>query len=126
MVLIVANRTEILLDLLRFSKTIEELKLDLSSLPWDYDGVPIIFFRSHLLNVLVRFLNTEIDTVEVESWANLVECREDIDFEKNHSDELSQMVYQLANPELEGELDSKKCKEMIKALKFSLHADTCF
>jgi len=36
---------------------------------------------------------------------------------RKYSDKLSQMVYQLANPELEGELDSNKCKDMIDALK---------
>ena len=115
--MLMVDRTAILLNLLNFSKTIDELKLELNSLPWDYDGAPIIFSRSHLLNILLRFLKMEIDKTEVENWANLVECREDIDFEENYSDDLSIMIYQLANPELEGELDSNKCKEMIHALK---------
>ncbi len=111
------NRIAILLDLLNFSKTIDELKLELHSLPWDYDGTPIIFSRSHLLNVLLRFLKADIDKIEVENWANLVESREDIEFEEKYSTELSQMIYQLANPTLEGELDINKCKEMIDNLE---------
>ncbi len=111
------DRRAVLLELLTFSNTIDDLKTMLASLSWDYNGSPILFKRSHLLNVLHRYLNKELSESEVESWANLVECREDIDFEENYSDELSQMIYQLANPVLEGKLDAKNCKEMISAIE---------
>jgi hypothetical protein len=111
------DRRAVLLYLLTFSKTIGELKIMLASLSWDYNGPPIIFNRSHLINVLQRYLNKELSDSDIENWANLVECREDIDFEKNYSTELSQIIYQLANPVLEGKLDAENCKKMIAVIE---------
>lgn len=109
-------RQTILSSLLNFSKNIDEIRIELQSLPWDYDGSPVIFSRSHILNILLRFLRKEVNEIEVENWANLIEGREDIDFENGYSDELSQMIYQLSNPELERKLDIDTCKEMIDIL----------
>ncbi|MCP4745553.1 MAG: hypothetical protein GY874_05335 [Desulfobacteraceae bacterium] len=107
------NRIKILNNLLEFSKPLDELKNNVSNLVWDYEGPTVIATRLHIKAVLTRFLKGELTKREVEDWANLIECREDLDFDPDCSDELSEIIYQLANPELEGELSYKKCIEII-------------
>jgi hypothetical protein len=111
------DRKAILLDMLNFSIPIDEIKKNISKISWDYNGEPVIIYRSHLINILNRFLLGELSKNDVEDWANLVECREDLEFDEKYFDDLSQIIHHLANPFLEGELDYNFCKETIGFLK---------
>ena len=113
------DRRDILIELLSFSKPLKELKSMLSSIAWDSQESLVVVTRSHLINVLLRFLKNELNKNEVEDWANLIECREDLDYELDYTDLLAQAIYQLANPTLEGDLNIDNCKEMIKLLSGS-------
>ncbi len=110
------ERIKILNDLLNFNNSLKKLEKKVKGLNWDYEGAPVIVNRSHLKAMLIRFLKGELKIDEVEDWANLIECREDITFEPDYSDELSQIIYQLANPILEGVLSYERCKELIRFL----------
>ncbi len=110
------GREKILQDLISFNKPLGELVKMVESLAWDYEGEPVIITPSHISNVLDRFLKEELIDREVEDWANLIECREDLSFELDYSENLSEVIHQLANPVLEGELTSDKCRRMYEKL----------
>lgn len=107
------SRQYILKNLVEFSKPIVELTNDLSSLTWDYDGKPFVIHTNQVLEVLNRYISGNLSSEEIESWANLIECREDINFEKGKQVILEKIIYQLANPVLEGKITPNLCKEMI-------------
>jgi hypothetical protein len=108
------NRTEILSELVTFSKPLGFLSHGLSQLEWDYEEMPVVMMSTHLLKVLDRFVRGELNAQEIESWANLVEGREDLEFSEEI---LGEFVYELANPELEGELTRLRATEIIQELQ---------
>jgi hypothetical protein len=97
------SREAILLSLIRFDASIPKLRAELASLIWDSDPV-VTLSRRDIAAILERFATGKIDALTVEDWANLVECRQDIDFEAGCEDVIHAAIHDLANPLLSGEL----------------------
>jgi len=110
------NRVEVLTDLIEFSKPVIELSDHLSKLEWDHDGEPLILHAVQVKNVLDRFFSGVISAKDLEEWANLIECREDIDFEAQKNEQIENVIYCLANPSLEGEISPVSCKKLFVTL----------
>lgn len=111
------DRKKVLLDLLNFSKPLIDLEDDLSSMSFDFCEDLVLLKSNHISNVLKKFIHSEITIKEVEGWANLIECREDIGFFDGNQKELASIIYCLANPYLEGELTKESSFEIIALLE---------
>ncbi|MFK7825195.1 MAG: hypothetical protein AB8G05_13655 [Oligoflexales bacterium] len=99
------SRERVLKDLICFSAPIEELKHLLSQFSWDSESE--VDLRSEdLVNLLHRYLNKQISSDDLSEWANLIECREDLRYE----DEVKQIIFEAANPDLEGVLSEEKVR----------------
>ena len=109
------NRKKILEDLINYTSTISLLSEKLLSLSWDSD-VEIEFHAKHLIHVLTRFQSDTIQADEVEQWANLIENREDIKFSGKQANLLSNIIFELANPELNQPLDKKRITVLLSKL----------
>jgi len=112
----ISARFDLLNALVNWSKPIADISQALSSCAWDYDGEPYILKRIHLVNAIERLISNEVSPQELEGWANLIECREDIGFEESHREEIEQIIYRLANPELEGAITVEECRKLVKEL----------
>jgi hypothetical protein len=110
------NRSKILEDLISFSRPIDTILVELNQLPWDYDGSPITLRSIHVTGVLKRFSAGQLTAQEIENWANLIENREDVDYEDINHDELESAIYRLANPILEGELNLEVSSEILEEI----------
>ena len=110
------NRSDILRNLLEFNKPVSALTASLSKLDWDYKGQPLIVMAFQIQEVLKRFLAGEYSAQEIEDWANLIECREDLEFEVNKQEKIANVIHCLANPVLEGEITTDSCKAYIASL----------
>lgn len=110
------NRLALLRHLLEFSEPIGDLADCLAQFDWDYEGERVTLTREHLRSVLRRFLLRELSAAEVESWANQIEGREDIDFESGFSDLIGDMIFDLANPDLVEHLTECVANEMINKI----------
>lgn len=110
------NRFDVLRDLVTFNKPASVLSDSLSKFDWDYEGTPLIVMASQIREVLKRFLAGEYSAKELEGWANLIECREDLEFEEKKNGEIANVIYCLANPVLEGEITADSCKAHIASL----------
>ena len=106
----------ILKDLVSFSKPINELSNMLSQLDWDYEGQPFIVNASEIKSALKRFLAGECTAQELEDWANLVECREDLEFEEKQFEAIENVIDCLANPVLQGEITPASCEDLLGSL----------
>jgi len=97
------SRQAILSSLIRLDAPLADLKAALASISWDAEPT-VTLARQDIATVLQRFVRGEIDAAVVETWANLVECREDIEFETGYEEAIADAIHGLANPELRGRL----------------------
>ncbi len=105
------SRTDILKDLLYFKGNLPSLREELSQYPWDTEEAYLLMTKKHFLNVISRCLKDEISLQDLEVWANLIECRDDLDFE---NEELQEIVFELASPEINGAITRERLHEIIK------------
>ena len=103
----------ILLDLVHFKNNIDTLKNMLSQIGFDSEIELVSMSRDNIVEILQRSLDKKISFLELEEWANLIECREDIGFEDKKTQE---MIFKLANPYLYGELDEKQVLSYLNEL----------
>ncbi|QEI11818.1 hypothetical protein [Cellvibrio japonicus] len=113
------NRFDALKDLVAFNKPVSVLSASLSKFDWDYEGQLLTVMASQVQEVLKRFLAGKYSVQELEGWANLIECREDLEFEEKKHEEIANVIYCLANPVLEGEITADSCKALITSLDCS-------
>lgn len=110
------NRLDVLVELVELRKPIAEIADNISKLEWDYDGEPLIISSNQVKNIIERYLSGVLSNRELEEWANLIECREDIDFEESNRNEIEYIIYSLSNPELEGDISVESCKSLLATL----------
>ncbi len=110
------ERMNMLEGLVTLSNSLDVIASDLAKFGWDYEGTPLVVTSLQIVEVLQRYISGEIGVKDIERWANMVECREDIEFEVNNRDKLGDVIYSLANPELEGEITLDLCKQFVRNL----------
>lgn len=103
------TREEVLQSVVRFDKSVDELRKLISGFGWDWTEAPLARLTGeHLGSVLSRYENGELTGREVEDWANLIEVREDIGTDPH----VEAAIFALANPQLEGAIE-----ESIKSIR---------
>jgi len=71
----------------------------------DWDGPPVATLtRKDIAAIVRRHMAGLLAATEVAQWANLVECREDIEFEQRHEAAIADALFDLANPDIQGQL----------------------
>ncbi len=104
------NRSEILKELILLHGNIENLEKELSQFPWDIENPLLKISIEDFVNVIKRSLSYEIDFETLTNWANVIECREDLDFA---NETMKEIIFELANPEINGEITKKRLQEII-------------
>ena len=105
------NRKKSLQDLIEFRKPPAEMRAILAEFEWDCDQELVQLERRHVIFVLKRFVAGEILSEKVEAWTNLIECRDDVDYE-----EVKEVLHILANPLITYELTPSVAVSMIEKL----------
>jgi len=111
------SRKEILIDLVYLQGKIEVLEQELSQYTWDIENPLYKISVEDFSNILKRSINNEIDFDTLVSWANAVECRDDLEFE---SEEMQEIIFELANTEINVEITIERLSEIITLLKKKL------
>ncbi|MBS9462158.1 hypothetical protein KIM67_07030 [Flagellimonas sp. 389] len=105
------NRKEVLKDLVLLRGKIEDLSMELKKYPWDSEAPILKFKRKDLIHVVKKFIDYHISFDTLTNWANALECREDLEFE---SDDVKEIIFKLANPEINIVTTKIKLEEFIK------------
>jgi len=93
------RRAEILEELVRLEKPTEPLMRELSALGWDWPGEPLLVLKKKdLLAIIDRFLAEEITAAQLQEWAENLEAREDVAFDKEEEDLLDDVFFRIATP----------------------------
>jgi hypothetical protein len=108
------NRTEILKELALLQSDVKALKKELSQYPWDIEKPLFKISAEDFSNVLKRSINNEIDFETLTNWANVIECRDDLEFENQ---EMQEIIFELANPEIDGEISKGRLREIVTLLE---------
>lgn len=111
------KRETILRKLVSFSEPLENISDQLSLFKWDYEGEPYFIYSSDLIAVLSRFLSGEIEGSSVERWADLIECRDDLDYANENHEQLREAIHILANPLINEDISPNLCQNLLNKLK---------
>ncbi|TFI59104.1 hypothetical protein E2493_06150 [Sphingomonas parva] len=93
------DRAAAISALIAFDRPLGELRAVLDGLSGESAGAVAVVRRDDIAAVLRRFLAGKIAAGEVEAWACLVECRDDLEFEPRHEEDVADALYDLSDPE---------------------------
>ena len=110
------EKRNILEKVILFQDKIYNLKILLNRLPWDSKEDIFIINKSTLLQILQKFLDENTNIQEIEEWANLLECREDIGYTNSC---LKDIIDEFANPIVYGDISLEKINDKINTLRNS-------
>ena len=113
---VMRSRTEIVNSLIEDKEDVSSLMKELRTFGWDSDEL-VTLTPSHIIDVLNKYLVGDIDGKYVRDWSNAIEQRDDIGMLVGHKETLDEMVFWLANPELNYEIDHELAKRIINNLK---------
>ena len=91
--------SSVLTDLINFRKPLGKIKIDVNKLSWD-ENCEVILTEKILNKIINKYLNGVISETELIEWANLIESRESINFEKGKEAQIEETIFNIANPEL--------------------------
>ena len=107
-------KIDILLNLINFTKDISAIKSDLVKIGFNSESELVRITKNTIANILNSVIDKEISYDLLEEWANLIECREDIGYE---DEILQEIIFELANPCLYGEIDEEKICMILDKIK---------
>lgn len=95
------DRLKILEKLINFDTPILELKKQLGDFSWDSEPL-VILKKDNINNIIQKFKDKKISQNDFIEWANMVECRDDIEFERKYEKQIKEAIFCIANPDLVG------------------------
>lgn len=108
------NRKLALEALIEMTVPISEAVSRMSQFPWDSEEALALLTPAHLERALVLFMRNKLSVSDIETWANALECREDLDSSTPVVDEV---LYELANPLLTHALSLQRATHLLSVLK---------
>ena len=109
-------RADLIAQIAKFQSDITSAKKEIQNYPWDCDNELYILTRSDILNVFERYLSGSIKTEELSSWADFLECRDDLGYEKGSEEIIDKIIFWLGNPDINYPIN----KELVLQLKEEL------
>lgn len=93
-------REDLLRELIAGRSHSADIAAQLAVFGWDSDTELVSLNRSDALAIMERYLCDETSAGAVREWADAVEGREDIGYERGAEEVLGDLVFELANPEI--------------------------
>ncbi len=110
------KRMNLLIKVINSEENFLEAMAELREYDWDFNETPAIIQRSAFKNILLLYIEGKLSAEKIYEWANFLELREDVDFLEKDEPLLSEILHELANPDLEGDLTSTRAKAIIAKL----------
>jgi hypothetical protein len=108
------QKIKYLRKIINLDGSINELKNISFQIPWDSIEDLVVIDCDDLKRILEYFIINNCLPSEIEDWANILECREDIGY---HPKSLKDIVDELANPILYAPITVELVKEKIKNIE---------
>jgi hypothetical protein len=107
-------RRTALQDLVLFTSPLASVQHALRDLAWDSSEVWMVD-KQHVLSILRRFEQDDIKGADVEAWANAIEMRDDIGYDRETA--VWDVLHELANPTLTEPLTRERADVLASVLK---------
>lgn len=111
------QRQDILKKLLRFEGSLSEIQHQLRQFDWDSEDELAVLRRSDIASILDRNSQGLLSAGDLEDWANTIEGRDDIGYEAGYGDLIHEVIFELANPELNAPLTRDVVERLRLAVK---------
>lgn len=111
------TRAELVEALIEYRENVGSLLSELRTYGWDSEDELVTLRPSHIVSVLQAFQSGGLNSTQVREWANAIERREDIGMLSSHEEVLDEMVFWLANPEINYPIDSELVARVINNLE---------
>jgi hypothetical protein len=112
------TRSEGLLAILRMDQPLSKLTEIAENWGWASDEELVTLERKHLVDVLNRYLASDISSEDVMQWAKLLEMREDVGFENGYEQLLVDTIFDLSNiPFHRPPLTPSKARSLVELLQ---------
>ena len=108
------DRKVILKDILLVNGDLLSLDSEISLYPWDCQKPLLKVQKEDLIVVFSRCIRGDIKYDKLVHWANLIECRDDIEFQQGY---LQEIIFEIANPEINGKMTKKRLNEIKNLLE---------
>ena len=108
-------RVSLLRQLIEYRDTVDATIAELAAYGWDSDEALVRLQAKDIEAILKRYLDGELSAAQVTDWADLIECREDIDSGPSEGT-LSNVIFQLANPNLRAEITQALARDLLARL----------
>lgn len=87
--------------------------LELNSFGWDWLGEPLLILKNEdLLYIIDRFLADQITAAQLQEWAENLEAREDVAFDKKEETLLDDVFFRIATPFINEPLTKETAQKM--------------
>jgi len=108
------GRAEVLRAVIALRGDFGPLARELASFGWDWpaDEPLVVLTRRDVIAVIDRFLAGGLSAGDLESWAECLECRDDLGYEDGNERRKVQAVFWLANPEINAALTPEWVSEV--------------
>lgn len=110
------TRADWLRNLITGTVSAQDATRHLASFGWDSETPAVLLSRSDAAAVLRRYVNGERTAAEVCEWADALESREDIEYDPTAGDSIGDLLFELANPEINRPLTPELAAEWLRQL----------
>lgn len=111
------SRKKTLMRLINFGDELDLIKSELTKFGWDSEEELVILTSHMMKRALERVALRDISFEYLQNWANILECREDIGYEEESFDLIKEIISEVANPQLYGNITLDKIQTWIKKLE---------
>ena len=108
-------RTDLLEQLIKLERPVEDVLSQLRAYPWDSDPLVQLTVDA-VVSVLRRYMLGEIEAQAVAAWADAIEGRDDIGLVSKHRQSLKEVIWELANPEANGPITRDRASTLYSQL----------
>lgn len=103
------SREQALRDVVELRAPLNDAIPALEAYPWDSEEELVTLTTDHVRAVLDRYLDGSLPAEDVQRWAETLEGRDDLAL----TETLIDVLFELASPEIQGELTEKKARDLI-------------
>lgn len=111
------DRKIVLERLIRDPNAIAEIRDKLTNFKWDTDRPIVTLKMEDIISVMQKYICGSISDTKVENWANIIEGRDDIEYEIINEDDIRELIFFLANPTLTENLNIPLAQQIVARYK---------